>query len=35
VFRIRGAMIDELRTLDPLSRDQRSLKKSIVEAMNA
>jgi RNA polymerase sigma factor for flagellar operon FliA len=33
-FRIRGAMIDELRTLDPLSRDQRSLKKSIVEAMN-
>src|SRR5882724_3809061 len=33
-FRIRGAMVDELRTLDPLTRDLRSLKKEIVDAVS-
>jgi RNA polymerase sigma factor for flagellar operon FliA len=32
-FRIRGAMLDELRASDPLSRDMRDLNKRIVAAM--
>jgi RNA polymerase sigma factor FliA len=32
-FRIRGAMLDELRSYDPLSRDLRDLNKRIVTAV--
>src|SRR5437016_357894 len=32
-FRIRGAMLDELRALDPLSRDQRARANRIAGAV--
>jgi RNA polymerase sigma factor for flagellar operon FliA len=34
-FRIRGAMMDELRSQDPLSRDLRTLNKRLVDAVRS